>query len=405
MSLERDVAGCPVKHLGFTEPGEVGTYWALADQLREESPAIFDSVAQGFWVFTRHDAVREMYGQPDLFSSESFTPWDPDPVYRFVPTQIDPPEHVKYRQILNPWFSPGAVKRIEPQARQICRRLVSELAPRGGCDFVADFALRYPTEVFLTMMAMPVADADRFLRWVDDFFDGLNGDPAAQQGMVEALTGIRQYWVDVLDERRGEPSPRDGDLASHLLHATVDDRALNDTEMLDMLTVLVLAGLDTTRGQLGYLFRHLAVAEADRRRLVAEPSLAPLAVEESLRVHTITFGDGRKVTSDTEFHGCPLKKGDMVYGLVAAANRDPRVYDRADEFVIDRTGSHHFGFAGGPHRCLGAHLARREMQVALEEWHRVIPDYRLTTDEPLRERGGGSMLALQSLPLAWDVPG
>jgi cytochrome P450 len=405
MTIDREVGGCPVMHLDFTEPADVGSYWALADELREQSPAIFDTVAQGFWVFTRHEQVREIYAQPGLFSSDSFTPWDPEPAYRFIPTQINPPEHVKYRQILNPWFSPGAVTRIEPQAREICRRLVADLAPRGACDFVGDFALRYPTEVFLAMMAMPTSDADRFLKWVEDFFDGLSGDPAAQQGMVEALTGIRQYWADALDERRGEPEPREGDLASHLLHATVDDRPLNDTEMLDMLTVLVLAGLDTTRGQLGYLFRHFATNDTHRRRLVAEPELAPLAVEESLRVHTITFGDGRKVTTDTEFHGCPLKKGDMVYGLVAAANRDPRVFDRADEFVIDRTGSHHFGFAGGPHRCLGAHLARRELKVALEEWHRVIPHYHLAADEPLRERGGGSMLALQSLPLAWDLPG
>jgi cytochrome P450 len=405
MTIDRELNGCPVMHMPFTEPAEAGTHWALADELREKSPAHFDTVAQGFWVFTRHDAVREIYGQPSMFSSESFTPWDPEPAYRFIPTQIDPPDHVKYRQILNPWFSPGAVDRAEPRAREICRRLVEDLAPRGGCDFVADFALRYPTEVFLTVMGMPVADADRFLRWVDDFFDGLGGDPAAQGPMVAALTAIRQYWADAVEERRGEPAPREGDLASHLLHATVDDRPLNDTEILDMLTVLVLAGLDTTRGQLGYLFRHLAVTEADRRRLVADRSLAPLAVEESLRVHTITFGDGRKVTTDTEFHGCPLKNGDMVYGLVAAANRDPRVYDKADEFVIDRKGSHHFGFAGGPHRCLGAHLARRELQIALEEWHEVIPDYRLAAEEPLRERGGGSMLALQGLPLTWHPPG
>jgi cytochrome P450 len=135
---------------------------------------------------------------------------------------------------------------------------------------------------------------------------------------------------------------------------------------------------------------------------VEEPELVSTAVEEALRVYTITFGDGRKVTRDIDFHGCPLRKGDMVYGLVAAANRDPAVWDRADEFVVDRKGSHHFGFAGGPHRCLGAHLARREMQIAVEEWHRAIPDYHVDTDEPLRERGGGAMLSLFSLPLAWE---
>ncbi len=139
--------------------------------------------------------------------------------------------------------------------------------------------------------------------------------------------------------------------------------------------MLVLAGLDTTRGQLGYLFRHLAENPDDRHRLIAEPELIPTAVEESLRMYTIIFGDGRKVAQDTEFHGCPLSKGDMVYGLVSGANRDPRVYENPDEFIVDRKANNHLGFAGGPHRCLGAHLARRVMQVAVEEWLKVIPDF------------------------------
>jgi cytochrome P450 len=137
--------------------------------------------------------------------------------------------------------------------------------------------------------------------------------------------------------------------------------------------------------------------------LVSEPALIPSAVEESLRLYTIIFGDGRKVTQDIEFHGCPLRKGDMVYGLVSSANRDPRVYDRAGEFVLDRDSNPHLGFAGGPHRCLGAHLARKEMQIATEEWLAAIPDFEIATEEPLRERGAGSMLTLLSLPLSWRV--
>ena len=168
--------------------------------------------------------------------------------------------------------------------------------------------------------------------------------------------------------------------------------------------MLVLAGLDTTRGQLGYLFRHLADHPDDRHRLIAEPELIPSAVEESLRLYTIIFGDGRKVAQDTDFHGCPLRKGDMVYGLVSGANRDPRVYDRPDEFVVDRKANNHLGFAGGPHRCLGAHLARMVMQVAVEEWLKVIPDFEVASEAPLMERGGGAMMTLLSLPLAWEVP-
>ena len=185
---------------------------------------------------------------------------------------------------------------------------------------------------------------------------------------------------------------------------TVDDEPLSDDLILDILTVLVLAGLDTTRGQLGYLFRHLAENPADRQRLIAEPQLIPSAVEESLRLYTIIFGDGRKVAEDTEFHGCPLRKGDMVYGLVSGANRDPRVYENPDEFVVDRKANNHLGFAGGPHRCLGAHLARMVMQVAVEEWLKVIPDFEVASEAPLMERGGGAMMTLLSLPLSWKVP-
>ena len=399
----RELGGCPVTRLDVAPALEAGSYWRQADELREASPAFFNTFAQGYWMFTRHDEVRDIYRDPELFSSESITPWEPEPVYRFVPTQIDPPDHLKYRRILNPWFSPAAVERADGMVRALCRQLIEDLAPSGGCDFVTEFALRYPTEVFLTMLGLPGSDADLFVPWVEDFFSGFGGDPAGQERMVNALEGMREYWIAALAERRGEPTPRDGDLASHLLHATVDDQPLTDAVILDMLTVLVLAGLDTTRASLGYMFRHLATHPDDRRRLIEEPALVPTAVEEALRLYTIIFGDGRKVTRDAEFYGCPLKKGDMVYGLVSGANRDPRAYDRADEFVIDRTRNHHLGFASGPHRCLGAHLARREMQVAVEEWLRVIPDFNIASDETLMERGGGAMMTLLSLPLAWDA--
>ena len=402
-AVQRDLGRCPVMHLDVAPALEAGSYWRQADELREAAPAFFNTYAQGYWVFTRHEEVREIYRDPELFSSESITPWEPEPVYRFVPTQIDPPDHLKYRRILNPWFSPAAIEQADPMIRTLCRRLIEDLAPSGGCDFVTEFALRYPTEVFLTMLGLPASDADLFVPWVEDFFRGFGGDPTGQQAMVTALTEMREYWVAALDERRGEPAPRDGDLASHLLHATVDDQPLPEAVILDMLTVLVLAGLDTTRASLGYAFRHLATHPDDRRRLIEEPALVPTAVEEALRLYTIIFGDGRKVTRDAEFFGCPLKKGDMVYGLVSGANRDPRAYERADEFVIDRKRNNHLGFASGPHRCLGAHLARREMQVAVEEWLRVIPDFRIATDETLMERGGGAMMTLLSLPLAWDA--
>jgi cytochrome P450 len=401
--VERDLGGCPVMHRDFSPAQPAGCHWQLANELRAGSPVYFNTFAQGYWIFTRHEAVKDMYKQSEIFSSESITPWEPNPIYRFVPTQIDAPDHIKYRRVVNPWFSPRAIDAAEERLRALCRSLVEEVAPQGGCDFVTGFALRFPTEAFLSVIGIDPGDADLFVPWVEDFFGGFSGDPAGVEPMAKALDGIREYWAAALDERRGEPAPREGDLASHILHSTFDDRPLTDAEMLDMLTVLVLAGLDTTRGELGYMFRHLADHPGHRRALIEQPELIPGAVEEVLRYYTIIFGDGRKVTRDVEFHGVHLKKGDMVYGLVSGANRDPDAYERAEEFVIDRARNNHMGFANGPHRCLGMHLARREMQLAVEEWLRAIPDFRIAEGAELFERGGGAMMTLTSLPLVWEV--
>jgi cytochrome P450 len=401
---DRELGGCPVMHEDFSRARAAGSHWEWADELRESAPVYFNTFAQGYWIFTRHDAVRDIYKTPEVFSSESFTPWDPEPIYRFVPTQIDAPDHIKYRRILNPWFAPRAMDEAEPMMRELCRKLVEKTARAGSCNVVNDFALRFPTEAFLAVIGVDTADADMFVRWVEDFFAGFGGDTEKLEPMAKALDGIREYWVKALADRRDEAESREGDLASYLMHASFDDRPLTDTEILDMLTVLVLAGLDTTRAELGYMFRHLATHPEHRQALIDDPQLIPSAVEEVLRYYTIIFGDGRKVTRDLEFHGVQLKRGDMVYGLVSAANRDPRVYEQAGEFLPDRKRNNHMGFASGPHRCLGQHLARREMQIAVEEWLRAIPEFRIAGDgQQLRERGGSSMLTLTDLPLEWDV--
>ena len=206
-TVDREVR-CPVFHQDFSEPKPLGSYWALADRLREQGPLYFNSFAQGYWIFTRYDAVKDIYKNPEIFSSESITPWDPEPIYRFVPTQVDPPKHIKYRRILNPWFSPRQMDAAEPMIRSICRRLVEETAPLGRCNFVKEFALRYPTEAFLGVIGVDLAHADRFLVWVEDFFRGFGGDVESQQAMAGALQSIRQYWVDALAERRNDPAPR-----------------------------------------------------------------------------------------------------------------------------------------------------------------------------------------------------
>ena len=197
----------------------MGSHWKKANELREESPAFFNTHAQGYWVFTRYDEVREMYQHPEIFSSESITPWEPDPVYRFVPTQIDPPEHSKYRQLISRWFAPNAITGSHRRPTRSAARLVADLAPKGECDFVTDFAMRLPTEIFLTIIGVPGSDADLMVPWVEDFFAGFGGDLAQQEAMGAALGGIREYWVEVLEARRGEAAPREHDFVSLLLHS------------------------------------------------------------------------------------------------------------------------------------------------------------------------------------------
>jgi cytochrome P450 len=398
-----EVTGCPVMDHDFSRARELGAYWALANELRESCPHFYNRYeGGGYWVFTRHEAVRDIYKTPQVFSSASITPWEPDPIYRFVPTQVDAPDHIKYRRILNPWFSPKAMEAAAPMMREICRSYIEPLVPKGRCNFIQEFALLFPTAAFLTVIGVPISYTEQFAKWVDEFFGGFGGDPAGAEAMARALSEMRVFWTEQLADRRGKPAT-DGDLFSYLLNSTFDEEPLDEDVLLDMCTVLTLAGLDTTRAELGYMFHHLALNPDDRRRLAEDPAIVPLAVEETLRYYTIIFGDGRKVTRDVEFHGVQLKQGDMVYGLVSGANRDPRHWDRADEFVIDRERNNHFGFASGPHRCLGMHLARREMAIAVQEWLSVIPDFELDSETELMERGGGAMMALDRLPLRWEV--
>jgi cytochrome P450 len=398
-TVEGEKDGWPVIHYDFGARRRLHGFHRELDELRERSPFYWSTYGPvGFWMIMRYDEVREAYQRYEVFSSDSIDPLDPDPAYRFIPTLVNPPDHVKYRQVLNSWFSPAAVERITPTARSICAADIDRIVGSGSCDFIADFALLYPTEVFLGILGLPVEDAELFVPLVDRFFVHFYGEDKAP--IADIAGSIQGYFTEVLADRRKNPRDPSVDFVSYLLNATVFDRPLSEQELLDICFVLVLAGLDTTRGQSGYLWHHLATHDDDRRRIAADPGLGKGAIEETLRLYTIIIGDGRKIAQDCDFHGVPLKQGQMAWLSVAGANRDPRVFEDPTTFKIDRYGNKHLGFAGGPHRCLGAHLARQEMAIALEEWHRRIPDYRLG-EAPVYERGG--MLTLFSLPLEWDA--
>jgi cytochrome P450 len=394
----RPSRGWPVVDYDILSTRPAGSFFAEADELRERHGFYWNTLAQGFWTLTRYDAVREAYMNPDVFTSDSFMPTDPDPAYHMLPTQERAPRHVKIRQLLNPQFSPTAVKAMEDTVRRHCVETIEELLPRGGCDVLEDFGGPFATKVFLDWAGLPPEDSPQFVRWVRAVFNDL-GDSSAT-AMQEAMAGIQDYFRVLIADRRAAPRDPTSDVVTHLVQSTIDGEPLPDDDLLSICEVLVLAGLDTVKQQLGYSFLHLATQDDDRRRLAAEPEVVPLAVEELLRAFSVA-DPGRKVAEDIDFHGCPMRKGDMVWLPPCTANRDPRAFPDAGQVVLDRSPNRHLAFGAGPHRCQGIHLARLQMQVALEEWHRRIPDYRLGDDDEILEHGG--QFGLERLPLAWDV--
>lgn len=393
---DNETGDWPVVEYDVTSVRPAGSFFAESDAFREQHPFYWNTLAQGFWTLTRYDLVREAYQTPDVFTSDSFMPTDPDPTYHMLPTQEAPPRHVKIRQLLNPQFSPSAVAEMEPAARQHCVETIEGLIGRGGCDLVADFGGPFATKVFLDWAGLPPEDSPQFVEWVSTVFNDLGDSSVA--ALQEAMAGIRDYFSVLLADRRRAPRDPRRDVVTHLVQSTIDGEPLPEEDLLSICEVLVLAGLDTVKQELGYAFLHLATHPEDRRRLHDEPEVIPLAVEELLRAFPVA-DPGRKLSTDIDFHGCPMRKGDMVWLPPCTANRDPRVFPDADEVVLDRSPNRHLAFGAGPHRCQGAHLARLQMRVALEEWHRLIPDYHLA-DVAILEHGG--QFGLEALPIAWD---
>jgi cytochrome P450 len=250
-------------------------------------------------------------------------------------------------------------------------------------------------------MGLGLDDADFFVDAVHRLSGNSGGGDDAAGRMMAAWADIAGYWTRVLADRREHPLDPAVDFVTHLTNGKLGDRPMPDLDIVDVLVTLTLGSLDNLKIQLSWALWHLATTPVDRERIVADPSLIPGAVEEFLRVFPIV-SMARKLTTDIDFHGCPMKKNDMVLLQIQSATRDPRVFPDADKVIIDRSPNRHMAFGISEHRCLGSHLARAEMMVALEEWNRAIPDYRIDPDAPPLEAIGGQ-IALPSLPLVWDV--
>jgi cytochrome P450 len=387
--------GCPATRYEVLQGAmHAGEHFELFDRHREEADFWFgDAAGHEFWFPTRMADIRDALQQPDLFSSSSVIPADPDPPYLWIPEMLDPPLHTKWRQLLGSWFSPGTVDRLKPRIRQRFTEILDDVAGRGECDLVKDVALRYPNTIFMEIMGLPVEEAARFQYWEEEILHSNYDTERTLPAMVEVNT----YFADLITRRRKDPKD---DLVSAAGKWEIDGEPVADSDLLAMCLLLFMAGLDTVAAQFSYSIMHLARNPQDRQRLLDEPDLWPSAIEEFLRYYAFVT-PGRKLTRDVDFNGCPMKAGQMVFLPLSAATRDPAEFPDAEKVILDRKANRHIAFGAGPHRCLGSHLARTELLIGLTEWHRRIPHYRLVEDTPILEHGG--QIGLDNLPIVWDV--
>jgi len=269
--------------------------------------------------------------------------------------------------------------------RARCIALLEPLVDEGGCDFVASFGSRFPTTVFMDLMGMPLSEFDQFMAWEDAILHQTHEEDPDGSRAYAAQVAVMEYFRDVIHDRQANPTD---DLTSYIANGRIDGQPIAEQDLLFVLLLMFMAGLDTVTQQLAYSFLHLARHPDDRRRIVEHADVIADAVEELLRVYAIVV-PGRKANRDQVFHGCPISKGDMVILPLVAANHDPEVFPEPDKIVLDRKPNPHIAFGAGPHRCLGSHLARRELRIALEEWHKRIPEYRLADGADPRESTAG----------------
>jgi cytochrome P450 len=291
-----------------------------------------------------------------------------------IPLQIDPPEHKKYRKLLDPFLEPRKVARLEEEVVRLVNELIDKFVDRGSCELLEDFAVPLPCTVFLRLLGLPLEDLDLFLTIKEGIIRGNNERTLAAQFEARSAAGklCYEYFEQALDRIQRD---RVEGLLLDLLGAEIDGERLTRDEIMDICYLFIIAGLDTVTDSLCCFYTFLAEHPDHRRMLVANPDLVPGAVEELLRWDSPVSGVARIAAEDTEVHGCPVRKGENLFVLVGAANTDPDGIENAAIVDFERESNRHFAFGSGIHRCLGSHLARLELRVTLREWHRRIPEY------------------------------
>jgi cytochrome P450 len=317
-----------------------------------------------------------------------------------IPLQIDPPDHVRYRRLLDPVFAPRSIAGLEADVVALTNGLIDGFVADGGCDLSEDFSVPLPSAIFLRLLGLPQADLPGFLKLKDSL---IRPEGPTEEARLEVRTHasaeVYDLFRSVLAERRTEP--RD-DIVTRLAQAEIEGSTLSDEEILDICHLLLMAGLDTVSISLQCMFLHLATHPEHRRELTDDLSLTSNVVEELLRWEAPVMGVTRYATRDTRLGGHDLPEGTRAQVMLASLTTDPDTAEGYDRVDFHRQNNRHLAFGGGPHRCLGSHLARLELRTAIHEWHRRIPDYGLAPGAEITW-SGPMLRTIDHLPLVWQA--
>jgi cytochrome P450 len=351
----------------------------------------------GIHIISRYEDVKFALRHPEIFSSniQAVNIGQDRPL---IPLQIDPPDHARYRRVMDPQLSHKELAHLEEDVRRLVNEKVDTFINRGSCDVHAELTVPLPGTVFLSLAGLPLEHAPQLLEWKDNIIrPAAFSDEHAAQIRRDTGRAMYEYFEGAIDARSTDPTD---DILTRFMQTEVEGEIMTRDEMLDLCYLFILGGLDTVTATLDCSFAHLA-QHPDLRQAVADDlTLVPHAVEELLRLHTPVMQVLRVVAQPHEMHGVQMNPGDTVMVMIGAADTDFDEFgDDANHMSLDRSTNRHLAFGGGPHRCLGSHLARLELRVALEEFHTRIPSYRLADGADLEYSPGIREIA--SLPLVF----
>jgi hypothetical protein len=353
------------------DPAWAADPFSIWSDLRGACPVARTDRYGGAWLVTTAALVDEVTHDPGRFSSRDIAIRPPGTVNEKPPMTSDPPVHGEARRLFLRPFAPKAVASMEVDLRDYCRQLIRAIGGRRHFDAVVEFTRHVPSRVIATLLALPEEDTEQFRQWVRAIMEDGHVDAAARE---QAVAELKAYLAPRLQARRLAPTD---DLLTAVVQAELGGAPLSDDVALGVAYLLVVAGIDTTWSALGSMLWHLGTHPHDLAPLVADRGLVPAAVEELLRLYA-PVSVGRVATVDTTLGDRAIKAGERVLVPFGAANRDPALFDRPDDMLLDREVSHHAAFGLGIHRCLGSNLARLELRVALEEWLEAFPSFRIT---------------------------